>query len=128
MDSLYCGKWTLLGQCPMSNSSKLFSNTTTCSSFKWTEPLFFSYRVHRHTHRRKDTQTDMSTLQLWLINRNYNNFSECWRNGYRSVIRWIYLGSVAFILWVYNVTREGFLRKNIVAVSFFQNCAIHQYS
>ena len=26
------------------------------------------------------------------------------------------------------VTREGFLRKNIVAVSFFQNCAIHQYS
>ena len=27
-----------------------------------------------------------------------------------------------------NKTREGFLRKNIVAVSFFQNCAIHQYS
>ena len=27
-----------------------------------------------------------------------------------------------------NETREGFLRKNIVAVSFFQNCAIHQYS
>ena len=27
-----------------------------------------------------------------------------------------------------NQTREGFLRKNIVAVSFFQNCAIHQYS
>ena len=25
-------------------------------------------------------------------------------------------------------TREGFLRKNIVAVSFFPNCAIHQYS
>ena len=25
-------------------------------------------------------------------------------------------------------TREGFLRKNIVAVSVFQNCAIHQYS
>ena len=27
-----------------------------------------------------------------------------------------------------QTTREGFLRKNIVAVSFFQNCAIHQYS
>ena len=26
------------------------------------------------------------------------------------------------------ITREGFLRKNIVAVSFFQNCAIRQYS
>ena len=29
---------------------------------------------------------------------------------------------------LYKLTREGFLRKNIVAVSFFQNCAIHQYS
>ena len=25
-------------------------------------------------------------------------------------------------------TREGFLRKNIVAVLFFQNCAIHRYT
>ena len=25
-------------------------------------------------------------------------------------------------------TREGVSRKNIVAVSFFQNCAIHSYS
>ena len=29
---------------------------------------------------------------------------------------------------IIRLTREGFLRKNIVAVSFFQNCAIHQYS
>ena len=28
---------TLIRQCPMSNSSKLFSYTTKCSSFKWTE-------------------------------------------------------------------------------------------
>ena len=29
----------------------------------------------------------------------------------------------------FNVTtRKGFLRKNIVAVSFFQNCAKHPYS
>ena len=28
----------------------------------------------------------------------------------------------------YTETREGFLRKNIVAVSFFQNYAIHPYS
>ena len=27
-----------------------------------------------------------------------------------------------------SITREGFLRQNIVAVSFFQTCAIHQYS
>ena len=42
---------TLTGQFPMSNSSKLFSHTTICSSFKWIEPLFFRYRIHRHTHR-----------------------------------------------------------------------------
>ena len=44
---------------------------------------------------------------------------------------------VYFLLLTYQVcmeyvylllTREGFLRKNIGAVSFFQNCAIHQYS
>ena len=27
-----------------------------------------------------------------------------------------------------RITREGFLRKNIVAVSCFQTCAIHPYS
>ena len=46
---------TLIGQCPMSNSSELFSSTTTCSSFKLIEPLFFELSctqmdtdVHRH--------------------------------------------------------------------------------
>ena len=32
------------------------------------------------------------------------------------------------LIIIIKITREGFLRKNIVAVSFFQNCAIHQYS
>ena len=27
-----------------------------------------------------------------------------------------------------KLTREGFLRKNTVAVLFFQNCAIHPYT
>ena len=64
---------TLIGQCPMSNSSELFSYTTICSSFKSTEPLFFELsctQTHRQTDRRTDgrthrqthTQTDMSTL------------------------------------------------------------------
>ena len=35
---------------------------------------------------------------------------------------------IQFLLKEIKATREGFLRKNIVAVSFFQNCAIHQYS
>ena len=48
---------TLIGQCPMSKSSKLFSYTTICSSFKSIEPLFFSYRVHRHTHTQTHTHT-----------------------------------------------------------------------
>ena len=52
---------TLIGQCPMSNSSELFSYTTICSSFKSIEPLFLSYHVHRHTHRQTDTHTHRRT-------------------------------------------------------------------
>ena len=51
---------TLIGQCPMSNSSELFSYTTICSSFKWIEPLFFEFQVY--TDRQTDTYTTMSTL------------------------------------------------------------------
>ena len=32
------------------------------------------------------------------------------------------------VIGKHESTREGFLRKNIVAVSFFQHCAIHPYS
>ena len=51
----------LIGQCPMSNSSELFSYNTMfqSTSFKWIEPLFLSYHVHRQTHT--DTQTDRYT-------------------------------------------------------------------
>ena len=54
---------TLIGQCSMSNSSELFSNTTICSSLKWIEPLCLSYCVHRHTHtdRHTDTKTPRHT-------------------------------------------------------------------
>ena len=48
---------TLIGQCPMSNSSELFSYATTCSSFKWIEPLFFSFCVHRRKDGRKYGKT-----------------------------------------------------------------------
>ena len=58
---------TLIGQCPMSNSSELFSYTTICSSFKCIELLFFELSCTQtdrqtHTHTQKDGQTDMSTL------------------------------------------------------------------
>ena len=56
---------TLTGQYPMSNSSKLFSYTTICSSFQWIEPLFFELSCTQsdtHTHRKTDRQTEMSTL------------------------------------------------------------------
>ena len=33
---------TLIGQCPVSNSSELSSYSTLCSSFKWTEQLFLN--------------------------------------------------------------------------------------
>ena len=34
------------------------THKTICSSFKLIEPLFFSYRVHRHTHTQTERQTD----------------------------------------------------------------------
>ena len=40
---------TLIGQCQMSNSSKLFPYTKICSSFKWTEALFLVI-VYTDTH------------------------------------------------------------------------------
>ena len=72
LDSLYCGKWekfqshamtlTLIGQCPMSNSSELFSYTTICSSFKSIEPLFFELScTQTHTHTDRQTETDGHT-------------------------------------------------------------------
>ena len=74
LDSLYCGKWrkyqsyavtlTLIGQCPMSNSSDLFSYTTICSSFKSIEPLFLELsctQTHRQTDRQTDRRTDGQT-------------------------------------------------------------------
>ena len=74
LDSLYCGKWrkfqshavtmTLIGQCPMSNSSELFSYTTICSSFKSIEQLFLELsctQTHTQTDRQTDGQTDRQT-------------------------------------------------------------------
>ena len=67
---------TLIGQCPMSNSSELFSYTTICSSLLWIEPLFFSYRVDRHTDRQTDNHTDTDEHEYSIVvakNHNYKN-------------------------------------------------------
>ena len=40
----------LIGQCPMSNSSELFSYTTICASLNWIEPLFFLVIVYTDKH------------------------------------------------------------------------------
>ena len=52
----------------MSNSSELFLCTTKCSSFKWTDPLFFELsctqtntHIYTQTERRKDGNTDRHT-------------------------------------------------------------------
>ena len=45
----------------MSNSSELFSYNTTCSSFKWIEPLFFELSCTQ-----TDTQTDTQTNRIWF--------------------------------------------------------------
>ena len=51
---------TLIGQCPMSNLSELFSYTTICLSFKSIEPLFFELSCTQ-TDRQTDTHTDTHT-------------------------------------------------------------------
>ena len=48
---------TLIGQCPMSNLSELFSYTTIRSSFKWIEPLVFELSCTQ-IDRQKHTHTD----------------------------------------------------------------------
>ena len=52
---------TLIGQCPMLNSFKLFSYTTVCLIFKWIEPLFFELSCTQTDTHRPDTQTDRQT-------------------------------------------------------------------
>ena len=53
---------TLIGNCPMSNLSELFSYyTLICSSFKWIELLLLSCFVDRHTHTQKHTNTHRRT-------------------------------------------------------------------
>ena len=64
---------TLIGQCPMLNSSELFSYTTICSSFKWIEPLFVELsctQTDRHTHRHAYTQKDKSTLTIMTLGKS----------------------------------------------------------
>ena len=48
---------TLMGQCPMSDSSEIFSHSTISSIFKLFEPCL-SYYVHTQTDRQRDRQTD----------------------------------------------------------------------
>ena len=43
-------------------------------------------------------------------------------------VKFMHSLGICNIIQAVFITREGFLRKIILAVSFFQNCAIHQYT
>ena len=67
---------TLIGQCPMSNLSELFSYITICSSFKWIEPLLFELsctQTHTHTlthtDRHTHTQTDRHEYSIVAVDK-----------------------------------------------------------
>ena len=69
---------TLIGQCPMSNSSEDFSYCTVYSNFKILDHLFFELSC-LHTDRQTDTKTDRQTdrqrrqvLYTCGLNRKYN--------------------------------------------------------
>ena len=64
LDSLNCGKWRKISKSSrdldldqMMPSDELSPHTTIYSSFNLTDPLFFQYRVHRHSDTQTDTQT-----------------------------------------------------------------------
>ena len=59
---------TLIGQCPMSNSSELFSYTTVCSSFKSIEPLFFELSCTQ-TDRQTDRHTDNDEYSIVAVDK-----------------------------------------------------------
>ena len=53
---------TLIRQCPMSNSSELFSYTTIFSGFKWIEPLFFDTGRQTDAHKYSIVAVDKPQL------------------------------------------------------------------
>ena len=63
---------TLIGQCPMSNSSELFSYTRICSSFKRIESLFFELsctQTHTQTETQTETQTDGDEYSIVAVDK-----------------------------------------------------------
>ena len=59
---------TLIGQCPMSNSSELFSYTTVCSSFTSIEPLFFELSCTQ-ADRQTDRHTDNDEYSIVAVDK-----------------------------------------------------------
>ena len=59
---------TLIGQCPMSNSSELFSYTIVCSSFTSIEPLFFELSCTQ-TDRQTDRHTDNDEYSIVAVDK-----------------------------------------------------------
>ena len=93
--------------------------------------LFFLYYAAFCTGRRSEFPTCKSrspnqpppTCEFSSI-----DLAEQTKNGQKYLHFFIRFSVFTKLLLGSNKTREGFLRKNIVAVSFFQNCAIHPYS
>ena len=78
---------------------------------------------------------ETQVLQSCKINKATTSIMSCDVNKTKINILYFYikkqsvlqlLFSLLFIISI--ITIEGFLRKNIAAVSFFQDCAIHSYT
>ena len=71
----HAGTLTLITQCPMSNSSELFSYTTICSSFKSIEQIFFELSCTQ-TDSQTPTHTDKREYSIVAVDNNPgNNFA-----------------------------------------------------
>ena len=121
LDSLYCGKWRKISKSrhdldldrTIPNVELVRANSKYYNMFKfkvdWAIIFWVIVYTDTHTHTQKDTQTprhadtqtDMSTLQLRLINRNYNN-------NEKHILNFSFCGSISLkyrtIIWFYYKT------------------------
>ena len=70
---------TLIGQCPMSNSSEDFSYPTIYSNFTILDQLYLSYRAYTQTDKQTDRHTDRQRRQVLYtcgLNRKYNEIQK----------------------------------------------------
>ena len=88
---------TLIGQCPMSNSSEDFSYPTIYSNFKILDHLFFELSC-LHTDRQTHTHTRRQLLYTCGLDRKYNYQLHSIQHKIKTTIQYWYLDVYQYLL------------------------------